>query len=275
MMRIPLLRGRFVSAQDTETSPAVVVINDAIARKLYPSEEPLGKHVYLTFIQQSAEIVGVTGIVKHFGLDTPPQNDNELQLYMPFRQLPDRLMPMLAQNSRLALRSVAQPGSIAAAVRQVVRSVDNQQVMFGEDTMENLLNSSQAFRRFSLTLLGVFAALALLLASIGIYGVISNIVAQSTNEFGVRMALGAQPKDVLRLVLSRGVRLDFLGVAVGVAVALPLMRLLANQLFGVSSADPLTFVGVGVLLTAVALLACFIPALRATRVDPLVALRYE
>lgn len=275
VMRIPLLHGRFVTPADSETGQKVVVINDAIARKVFPNEEPVGKHIYLNFFEQSAEIVGVTGTIKDFGLDTPPDQDNELQLYIPFRQIPDRLMALLAKNSRVAMRSVAQPGSIAPAAREAVRAVDSRQVMFGETTMQELLDGSMGFRRFSLMLLTVFAGLALLLASIGIYGVISNLVSQSMHEFGVRMALGAQRRDVLRLVLFRGARLDLIGVALGVAGGLPLMQLLSKQLFGVTPADPLTFAGAAVLLSAVALLACFIPAHRATRVDPLVTLRYE
>lgn len=275
LLRIPLLKGRFVTSADTETAPLVVVINDAIARKIFPNEDPLGKHLHLTFFNESAEIVGITGSVKHFGLDTPPQNDNSFQFYLSYRQVPDRLMPIFAKGSTMVLRTTTSPGSLAAAVRQVVRTVDSRQVMYNEETMQQLLDDSLASRRFSLMMLGVFAGLALLLASVGIYGVISNLVGQSTHEFGVRMALGAQPRDVLRLVLERGARLDVLGVACGVAAALPLMHLLANQLFGVTAADPLTFAGVALLLTGVALAACFIPAYRATRVDPLVTLRHE
>ena len=275
VMRIPLLRGRFITAEDSETSQDVVVINDAIARRVLPNEDPLGKHIYLHFFDQSTEVVGVTGTIKDFGLDTPPDKDNELQLYLPFRQVPDRLMPLLSKNSRLALRSVVPAGSMAGAVREAVRAVDSQQVMFGEATMQELLDGSTAFRRFSLLLLAIFAALAVLLASIGTYGVISNLVGQSMHEFGVRMALGAQQKDVLRLVLQRGLRLDLAGVVMGVAGGLPLMQLLSSQLFGVAPEDPLTFAGAAILLSGMALLACFIPAHRATRVDPLVTLRYE
>lgn len=275
VLRTPLLKGRFIEAGDRENAPVVVVINDSIARKLYPNENPLGKRLHLTFFEESAEIVGVVGTVKHFGLDRPPQNDNLLQLYLSAQQVPNRLMPLLSKGSKVALRTAAPADMITDAVRQVVRGVDSRQVMYGEETMQQLLDESLAGRRFSLMMLGVFAALALLLASVGIYGVISNLVGQSMHEFGVRMALGAQPRDVLRLVLGRGARLDLVGVALGVAAALPLMRLLSSQLFGVTAADPLTFTGVALLLSAVALMACFIPAYRATRVDPLVTLRHE
>lgn len=275
VMHIPLLRGRFVNLRDSETSQRVAVINDGLARRVFPGEDPLGKHVYLTFFEQSVEIVGIVGTVKHFGLDIAPKDDNELQLYMPFRQIPDRLMPLLAKNSTVVVRSVLQVSSVAAAVRQEVRKVDSRQVMFGEGTMQELVDESLGFRRFSLTLLGVFAGLALVLSSIGAYGVISNLASQSIHEFGVRMALGAQRRDVLRLVMLRGLRLDLLGVGIGVAGGVPLMRLLSKQLFGVAPTDPLSFAVAAMLLSAVALLACFIPAYRATRVDPLVTLRYE
>jgi ABC-type antimicrobial peptide transport system permease subunit len=156
-----------------------------------------------------------------------------------------------------------------------VRAVDAQQIMFNATTLEQLLASRLILRRFLVILLGVFAALALVLASIGIYGVIANVVSQRTHEIGVRVALGAQRRDVLRLVLSRGMLLDFLGVALGLIAAFPLTRLLSNQLFGVSASDPFTFMAVALLLIAIALIACYIPARRAMRVDPLVALRYE
>ncbi|MGB6820558.1 MAG: ABC transporter permease, partial [Candidatus Acidiferrales bacterium] len=243
-MGIPLLRGRFLTPQDTETAPVVAVINDGIARTLFPNEDPLGKRLHLTFFDRTAEIVGIVGTVKHFGLDVRPDNDILFQLYIPFRQVPDGLVPLLAMNSSVAVRTATEPASLTGAVRHEVRTVDDQQVMFGETTMQELLDGSLAFRRSSMILLEVFAALALLLASIGVYGVISNIVGQRAHEIGVRMALGAQRGNVLRLVLGRGVKLGLLGVALGIAAALPLMRLLSSMLFGVTAADPLTFAAV-------------------------------
>ena len=274
-MRIALQRGRFFSPQDAEGAPLVAVINDGLARKLFPNEDPLGKTLHLQFFEESVQIIGVAGTVKHFGLDAPPDADNQLQLYLSFRQTPDRLVALLAKDSFVVVRTSGRQTNLFDAVRQQVRAVDNEQVLYGLSTMDQLLDGSLAFRRFSMLLLGVFAALALLLASVGIYGVISNLVGQRTHEIGVRIALGAQRGDVLRLVLGHGVSLDLLGVVLGVAAALPLMRLLGSQLFGVTPADPLTFGGVAVLLTGVVLLACYIPARRAMRVDPMVALRYE
>jgi predicted permease len=274
-MRIALLRGRSFTPQDAEGAPLVAVINDTMARKLFPNEDPLGKTLHLQFFEESVQIIGVVGTLKHFGLDAPPDADNQLQLYLSFRQTPDRLVPLLAKDSFVVVRTSAPQSNLFDAVRQQVRAVDDQQVLYGLGTMDQLLDGSLAFRRFSMLLLGVFAALALLLASVGIYGVIPNLVGQRTHEIGVRMALGAQRGDVLRLVLGHGVSLDLLGVVLGIAAALPLMRLLGSQLFGVTPADPLTFCGVALLLTAVALLACYIPARRAMRVDPMVALRYE
>ena len=274
-MRIPLLAGRFIQKEDVPSAPAVVVINDKMVPKLFPNEEPLGKHLYLTFLDQSVEIVGIAGTVKHYGLDARPEADTQFQIYLSAQQMPDHLLPFLAKGSWVVVRTAGSPQTIVAAARQAVREVDSRQVMYGETTMQELLDDSLGPRRFALTMLGVFSGLALVLASIGIYGVISNLVGQSAHEFGVRMALGAQQKDVLRLVLSRGLWLDLLGVGIGIAAALPLMRLLGTQLFQVTATDPLTFVAVAALLTGVALLACFIPAYRATRVDPLVTLRHE
>ncbi len=274
-MRIPLLRGRFIAAQDTEGAPAVVVIDERMARKLFPGEDPLGKTLHLLFFDENVQIVGVAGTVKHFGLDVPPDANSQFQLYIAFRQIPDRLVPLLTKNSAVVARTSASDRATFYAMHQLVRAVDDQQVMYGEGTMDQLLDGSLAFRRFSMLLLGVFAGLALLLASIGIYGVISHLVGQRTHEIGVRMALGAQRGDVLWLILGRGVCLDLLGVALGIAAALPLMRLLGNQLFEVTPADPVTFAGVTLLLTCVAVVACYIPACRAMRIDPMVALRYE
>jgi predicted permease len=275
VMKIPLLRGRFFTSRDIEAAPAVAVIDEKMARKLFPNEDPLGKQLHLTFFEEAVQIVGIVGDVKHNGLVASADDETQFQLYMPFRQIPDALMPILGNNVSTVLRTSLPPLQLASAVRQEVKAVDQQQVMYGENTMDKILEGSLAFRRFSMLLMEVFAALALVLACVGIYGVISYLAGQRTHEIGIRMALGAEPRHVLLLVLSRGMLLQLLGVGAGIAIGLPLMRLLSSMLFDVKPTDPLTFAGVAIILFTVGLLACYIPARRASRVDPLVALRYE
>jgi predicted permease len=274
-MKIPLLRGRFFNPRDVETAPAIAVIDERMARKLFPNEDPLGKQLHLTFFDEVVQIVGIVGDVKHNGLAASADDESQCQLYMPFRQVPDALMPLLGNNVSTVLRTAVPPLQLVSAVRQQVKAADDQQVMYGETSMDEILAGSLSFRLFSMLLMGVFAALALLLACVGIYGVISYLAGQRTHEIGIRMALGAQPRDVLRLVLARGMLLQLLGVAAGIGIALPLMRLLTSMLFSVKPSDPLTFAGVALILIVVGLLACYIPARRASRVDPLVALRYD
>jgi putative ABC transport system permease protein len=190
-------------------------------------------------------------------------------------QLPEKVMPLAADAVAVVLRTQGDPRAIMDRVRRAVSELDSREVVYGVQTMQDVLTRSLAARRLSMVLLSAFALLALLLSCIGIYGVISHLVGQRTHEIGVRMALGAQPVHVMRLVLGEGVRMALVGVVVGFLAALALTRLLASQLFGVTAYDPLTFSGVAILLTLVALLACYVPARRAVRVDPLVALRHE
>ena len=274
-MGITLERGRFITAQDNENAPAVIDIDDAFARTYFPNEDPLGKYVHLEQFNVDAEIVGVVGHVKQWGPGADAASAIEAQFFYPFMQLPEKLMPLAAGGAAVVLHTKGDPAAIMGDVRRAVAELDPREVVYGVQTMQGVLAGSLAPRRLSMFLLSVFAALALVLCCIGIYGVISHLVGQRTHEIGVRMALGAQPRDVMRLVLGQGLRMAFLGVLIGIAAALALTRLVASQLFGVSSHDPLTFVAVGILLTVVALLACYIPARRAIRVDPLIALKYE
>jgi predicted permease len=274
-MGIPLQRGRFFNAQDNENSPRVVVIDEVFAQKYFPNQNPIGKRINLNQSNQLAEIVGVVGHVKQWGLDTDDQQSLRSGLYIPCMQMPNDFVAMTPSGSGVIVRANDASTGLLDSIRQINTQMSNQQVIFGTQTMDSLISDSMASRRFSMILLVVFATLALLLASVGIYGVISYIVGQRAHEIGIRMALGARRQDILRLILGRGGKLAGLGVAVGLAAALGLTRLMASLLYGVGATDPLTFVGVAVLLTLVALAACYVPARRAAEVDPMTALRYE
>jgi predicted permease len=274
-MGVTLERGRFVSPQDDEHAPVVVDIDDVFARTYFPGENPIGKHINLALFNVQAEIVGVVGHIKQWGLDGDAKSAIEAQFDYPFMQLPEKLMPLAADSVAVVLRTEGDPTAVMGSVRRAVEEVDPREVVYNVQTMDEVISNSFAARRLSMILLGIFASLALVLACVGIYGVISYLVRQRTHEIGVRMALGAQPGDVLRLVVGQGTRMALVGVAIGVGVALGLTRLMANQLFGVSAHDPLTFAAVALLLIVVSVAASYIPARRAMRVDPMVALRYE
>jgi predicted permease len=274
-MGITLERGRFVTPQDNENAPVVIDIDDAFARAWFPHENPIGKRVHLEEFDVPAEIVGVVGHVRQWGLGTDQKSAIEAQFFYSFMQMPESLMRMSADGVAVVLRTSGDPVTAMGAVRGAVAKNDPRDVIYGVQTMDEVIAGSLAARKLSMILLGVFAALALLLSCVGIYGVISYVVGQRTHEIGVRMALGAQRRDVLRLVLGEGAKMALVGVAAGIGAALGLTRLMANQLFGVTAPDPLTFAAVAIVLTLVALLACYLPARRAMRVDPMVALRYE
>jgi predicted permease len=274
-MGIPLKQGRFFTNQDDERSQPVVVIDETFARKYFGAEDPIGKRLNLDGEEDQVQIVGVVGHVKQWSLDADDQQGLQAQLYQPFRQLSDNLMTRVAGGMGVIVRSEGESPTLFDSIRRLLQSHNSNYVIFRPQTMNEIIADTLAARRFSMILLDAFAAIALLLASIGLYGVISYLVGQRTHELGIRLALGAQRQDVLQLVLSDGMKMALGGVALGLVAALGLTRLMATMLYGVSTTDPLTFAAIALLLTGVALLACYMPARRATRVDPLIALRHE
>jgi putative ABC transport system permease protein len=268
-LQIPLRQGRDFTSSDTQPAPAVVIIDETLARRHWPNESPIGKRLTIRRDDRPRAIVGLVGSVRNVGLGESVRP----QIYIPHEQriLGTSLVPFVF----LALRTAVGPMSLTAAVRSKVAEVDPDAAISEIAPMDALLDNSVAERRFSALLLGAFSTLALILAAIGIYGVMSYVVTQRTREIGVRMALGARSNDVLRLVIGQGMVLTLIGVAIGLIAAFGLTRLMKNLLFGVGAADPLTFASVALLLVLIALLACWIPARRATKVDPMVALRYE
>ena len=264
-MRIPLLKGRWFDDHDTAESQPVVIVNETMARQISPDhEEVLGKRIKHGFKNQVAEVVGVIGDVKYAGLD----QQTKPEMYAPFAQ---RAWPFM----RIVARSKSDPSVVAAAIREAVRAIDKDQPVDKITTMSSVVSASIVDRSFYMQLLGTFASLAFILASVGIYGVVSYSVAQRTREIGIRVALGARRRDVLGLVLREALRLTALGVALGLVGAFVATRVLRSLLFEVKPTDPATFICLSLLLTFVALVASYIPARRATKVDPLVALRYE
>ena len=215
------------------------------------------------------------GHVNQWGLDRDATQELRAQAYVSIRQLPDEVISLTPGGVSVLLRSKGELTGLFDSVRRTVQQINSEEVVYGAQTMEEIISDSLAARRFSMILLGVFASLALLLSSVGIYGVISYLVGERTHEIGIRVALGAQRGDVLRLVLGEGAKMALLGVGIGVVAALGLTRLMAHMLYGVSATDPLTFTAVAILLTGVSQAACYVPARRAMRVDPLEALRYE
>jgi predicted permease len=274
-MGIPLVRGRFLTPTDNEHSQFVITIDEQFAKLFFAQQDPIGQHVNLALFDKPAQIVGIVGHVKQWGLDENTQSPIQAQFYFPISQIPDQFMSLLARGAQFVVRTQGSPGIAMGPIRQALEKVNSEIVLFDTDTMDSIISHSLAARRFSMILLGIFAALALALSCVGIYGVISCLVGQRTHEIGIRMALGGQRSDVLRLILGRGAKMAVIGVAVGIASSLALTRLMASLLFGVSAYDPLTFLAVAGLLILVALAACYIPARRAMSVDPLIALRYE
>jgi len=272
-MGIELLKGRLFTAEDTPATPQVVIIDEVLARRYFPNEEPLGQRLKSSADAPGIEIVGVVRHAEPNSLDA--QGPAPAQFYLNFNQIPAERLPGYVRRINLLTRTEVEPLSLASAVRGQVAALNKDQAIFNVRTMEQAVAQSVAPRRFSMLLLTVFAVVALALASLGIYGLMSYAVAQRAREIGVRMALGAQVSDVMKLVIGQGMKPALVGVALGLVASAALTGTMKNLLFGVSATDPLTFAALALLLTAVALLACFVPARRATKVDPLVALRYE
>jgi predicted permease len=263
-MEIPLRKGRFFTEDDTADKPQVVIIDEKFAQRFWPNTDPIGKHLWFRVQQKPITIVGVVGVVKQYGLET----DGKIATYFPEQQYSDPRM-------FLAVRTSSEAAGLSSAVVSEIHAVDPDAVVYGIRTMQERLNDSLARQRFSTTMLGAFAVFALLLAAIGLYGVMSYLVTQSTRDIGVLVALGARPGNIIRLVVRQGMELAGIGIVVGLAAAAALTRVMASLLFGVSATDAATFAAVPALLAAVALAATAIPAWRATRVDPMVALREE
>jgi len=271
-MGIPLLSGRDFTDQDTPTSDGVAIISQAMARQYWPHEDPIGKVIRPGYpgVSKLCTIVGVVGDVRQWlAIDEPPT------AYYPYSQIPASLGPIIFGRMSLVVRAASDPSSLANAIRQEIHSIDSDAPVYQVSTMDQLLADAAASTRFQMVLLGIFAAVGLLLAAVGIYGLISYSVTQRTREIGVRMALGAGRSDVLRMVVRQGVILSLIGVGAGLAAALGLTHLMSSLLYGVAPTDLATFAFVPFALIAVAVLASYIPARRATTVDPMVALRYE
>jgi len=274
-MRIPVERGRTFTEQDNEHAPAVALIDASFARKYFPNQDPIGKHLNLGLFETQPEIVGVVGHVEHWGLGSRTNQNLQAQLYLPVWQVPDRFWPLLANGGEYVARTSGATSNVASSIRQAAEKVVSGAVLYAVRPMDEIVARSISTQRLTMFLLSIFSALALVLSAVGIYGVISYLTSQRTQEIGVRVALGATGRDVLRLVLGQGMKITLMGVLIGLAAALGLTRLINTLIYGVGASDPITFGGVALLLSGVAVLACYIPARRAMRVDPIVALRYE
>jgi putative ABC transport system permease protein len=267
VMRIPLLRGRFFSEQDSPSNPNVAIISETLARRYFANQDPIGMQMRFGFPPNgnvSREIVGLVGDVRDVGLSQKPGP----MMYVPFAQAP-------LYGGEIVVRSSLSVSSVAAAIRQAVHAIDKDLPVTDVGSFPDALGQSISRERFRTFLLGSFSAIALVLAAVGIFGLISYSASQRTHEIGIRMALGAQRRDVLHLILGQGAKFALTGLGIGVVLAFLLTRWIASLLYRVSATDPLTFVAVAIVLLGVAMTACYIPARRAMRVDPMVALRYQ
>jgi len=264
-MRIPLLAGRWLDERDNVDSAGVVVVNQAFVARFFADGDVLGKRLQLMVDPQATrEIVGVVGNVTHVALSEPDWPE----MYVPYAQFAPPTM-------NIVVRAAANPMNLVAALRDRVSAVDKNETLSAARSMDDVLDASVSQPRFSSQLLGMFASLALILAAIGLYGLMAYSITQRRNEIGIRMALGARREDILRLILRQGLRLTLIGMGLGLVASVFLTRVLSSMLFTVGPTDPQTFMAVALLLAGVALAACLIPARRAAKVDPMVALRYE
>jgi predicted permease len=281
VMQVPLKRGRFFTAADNEHTAAVAVIDESMADKYFPGQDPIGQYIDLNTNPSSLEkfptpqIIGIVGHVNQWGLDSDGPDALHAQMYLPLMQIPDKELQRAGVATDVFVRMQGAGSSNLAALRSRLLEFNSGMVVHNPEDMEKTVADSISNKRFTMTLLGVFALLALLLASIGIYGVLSYMVGQRSKEIGVRMALGAQKLDVLRMILKDGARMTLAGILIGLVGALVLTRLMRSMLYGVKPTDPLTFICVAALLCTIALLACYLPARRAMKVDPMEALRHQ
>jgi predicted permease len=275
VMKVPLKRGRFLTQADTSGAPIVAVIDEAFAKQFFANQDPIGKRVNLAVVNRSAEIVGVVGHQNQWGLDSDSSNSIQAQCFLSLEQMPDSIISAFDRGASGVVRTSYAQSGVATSLARALHTVSSDSVVYDVESMNGIISDSLANKRFAMALLGVFAVLAIVLSSIGIYGVISYIVGQRTHEIGIRMALGANRSTVATMVLREAGLMAVLGLVAGLLTAAVLGRLMAGMLFGVSSYDALTFSTVAVLLLAVALAACWIPARRASHVDPIIALRYE
>jgi predicted permease len=278
--RIPMLRGRTFEDRDTGKSERVVVINQAMAKKYWPKDDPVGQRITIggsalgpDFAEPARQIIGIAGSVRESGLKDSDQG----VMYIPQAQTTDGLTKLANSVIPLswAVRTANDPSALSTAIQREILAVDGQLPVSKIRTMEQVVSESTARQNFNMLLLSIFAGMALLLAAIGIYGLMSYTVEQRTQEIGIRMALGAGRGDMLKLIVRQGMLLSGIGVAVGLAAAFGLARVLSSLLFGVKATDPLTYATVALVLISVAFFACYVPARRATKIDPLIALRYE
>jgi putative ABC transport system permease protein len=264
-MGIPLIKGRAFTERDAKDAPNVMIVNETLAHRFFPGEDPIGKRATVFPFKTPCEIVGVVGDVKHRSQDV----ESGPEFYVSYLQSPQPFMYLVTRTS------LNEPAGVTSSIQSAVQQIDKDQPISDVRPMSQLLNESTSSRRFNMLLLGIFASLALVLASVGIFGVMSYMVTQRTHEIGIRMALGAQVSDVFKLIVGQGMTLVLIGVGCGLLGAFITTRVMRGLLFGVSATDPFTFVGVALVLSIVAFLACLIPARKAARVDPMIALRNQ